>query len=206
VPAATEAGGTTVNQKPAPTRNGYTFTGWFTQEKGGTEYSWPYTFTASLTMHAQWTAIVYDITYNNLNGADNTANLETYTIESADITLEDPDHGSYRFGGWYKDGGFKNPATETPQIPKGSMGEKTFYARWKPQAPFGTTILQPVPSDPVLAEKTVSVGVVRPHSTPKSPVTPAINGTGTPNPPAGIRLFIPCRAMKRRGSTNCPWS
>jgi uncharacterized repeat protein (TIGR02543 family) len=114
--------------KPAdPIRNGYTFGGWFDAETGGTEYTWPHTLAANVTMHAQWTAIDYSITYN-LYGGTNGANPATYTIESNAITLADATRNGYTFGGWYSDAGF---ITSVTGIPAGSTGAKTFYAKWE---------------------------------------------------------------------------
>jgi uncharacterized repeat protein (TIGR02543 family) len=41
--------------KPAdPTRDGYTFQGWFDAASGGTAIVWPHTLTGDVTMHARW--------------------------------------------------------------------------------------------------------------------------------------------------------
>ena len=42
---------------PTPTRSGYTFDGWFTQQSGGTQVTSPYTPSATGTIYARWTAI-----------------------------------------------------------------------------------------------------------------------------------------------------
>jgi uncharacterized repeat protein (TIGR02543 family) len=136
----------TDEEKPASTRAGYTFKGWF-DENGKTEYKWPFTLTASLTMHAQWTLDSYDIIYSDLYGASNT-NPSAYTVVSPDIPLDDPDHDTYRFDGWYDVEG--EPVT---QIDQGSTGPKTFYARWKPRAAISITLT--VSSDPVLSHTSI---------------------------------------------------
>ncbi|MDR1353144.1 MAG: InlB B-repeat-containing protein, partial [Treponema sp.] len=53
VAAISAAGGTQIAKPTDPTRSGFTFTGWFSAETGGTLYAWPHTLTANVTMHAQ---------------------------------------------------------------------------------------------------------------------------------------------------------
>ena len=42
---------------PTPTRNGYTFNGWFTSAIGGTEITTGYVFTSNTTIYARWSQI-----------------------------------------------------------------------------------------------------------------------------------------------------
>ena len=42
---------------PAPTRDGYTFDGWYTASNGGTKVTSPYTPTGNITLYAHWTEI-----------------------------------------------------------------------------------------------------------------------------------------------------
>ena len=119
---------TTAIVAPAdPTRDGYTFNGWNTAADGTGN---PYTAddvmpTTDLTYYAQWTAIEYTITYNELNGATN-SNPTTYTIETDDITFVSPgERDGYTFCGW------KNEAGETVTgIPTGSTGDTIIIAQW----------------------------------------------------------------------------
>ncbi|MBO4962306.1 MAG: InlB B-repeat-containing protein [Clostridia bacterium] len=48
-----------------PTRDGYTFKGWYTESSGGTEVTsnTTVTITSAQTLYAQWTIITYDITF-----------------------------------------------------------------------------------------------------------------------------------------------
>jgi uncharacterized repeat protein (TIGR02543 family) len=154
VPAVTEKQGTTIEEAPEePARDGYTFKGWF-DEDGAEEYVWPFTLTASLTMHAQWTAIEYDITYNTHYDVSHT-NPPTYTIEDETIPLTGLAYDIYHFGGWYDNDKFTGEAVA--QIDQGSMGHKTFYAQWKPPAALEIDLLS-VPDDPAFAETTVTEG------------------------------------------------
>jgi uncharacterized repeat protein (TIGR02543 family) len=153
VAAITRDEGTAVEKPADPTWNGYNFEGWYSAITEGTEYEWPYVLTANLTMHAQWTAIPYSITYELSGGTNAAENPATYTVESPAITLAEPSRADYTFGGWYDDAGFANPVTE---IPAGSTGDKTFYAKWNPGATVQIT-LQPQPEDPTLSNASLFV-------------------------------------------------
>ncbi len=84
-------------------------------------------------------ALPYNIIYYLDSGSNNEANPDFYTEEDEDIILADPAKAGdayaaeYIFGGWFEDDAFMKPVAntpETPAIPKGSTGEKIFYARW----------------------------------------------------------------------------
>ena len=107
--------------KPAdPERKGYTFNGWDRTP----ETTMP---AENLIYTAQWNIVTYTITYENLNGATHT-NPEEYTVETAAITLTDPtERAGYVFAGWYSDA---NYTTKVTQIPQGSTGNITLYAKW----------------------------------------------------------------------------
>ncbi|MDR2079482.1 MAG: InlB B-repeat-containing protein, partial [Treponema sp.] len=129
VEAVTAAAGTAVSEPAAPTLLGYAFTGWFSAASGGTRYSWPHTLNAYITMHAQWTVVSYSITYT-LNGGTNAANpAAAYTVEDLPVSLAAPSRAGYSFEGWYDNGAFSGSAVT--QIPAGSTGNKTFYAKWE---------------------------------------------------------------------------
>ena len=114
-----------------PTRTGYDFKGWFTEE----------TFDNQVTeitlgsygdkkFYAKWTPTVYTIAYELNGGVNNAENPETYTIETETITLANPKtRTGYIFVGWFTEETFENQATE---IKLGSYGDKKFYAKWTP--------------------------------------------------------------------------
>jgi uncharacterized repeat protein (TIGR02543 family) len=127
VRSITQDEGTAVERPADPTWNGYDFEGWHSAITGGTKYDWPHVLTANVTMHAQWTAIPYSISYELNGGTNATENPATYTVENLPITLAAPSRVGYTFAGWHSDAGFTTPA---PGIPAGSTGDKTFYAQW----------------------------------------------------------------------------
>jgi uncharacterized repeat protein (TIGR02543 family) len=71
----------------------------------------------------------YTITYHLGDGDGINGNPAFYTINTETFTLTDPSKEGYLFCGWFSDAEFTTAATTT--ITKGSMGDKTFYAKWK---------------------------------------------------------------------------
>ncbi|GEM_PF-6625307 len=115
-----------------PTRNGYTFNGWNTTEDGtGNPYSADNIMpTTDLTYYAQWNAIEYTITYDNLYGTTHT-NPTTYTIETADIVLIAPsERDGYVFTCWTDESG-----TTVTTIATGTTGNITLTANWEEALP-----------------------------------------------------------------------
>lgn len=116
-------------------RTGYTFAGWNKKADGtSTNYANKANFknltaknNGTAYLYAQWNAINYTITYNLNEGINNELNPETYTIKDS-VTLSNPTRDGYVFLGWYSDSEFKNKVNT---IKVGTIGNKTFYAKWE---------------------------------------------------------------------------
>ena len=107
-----------------PTKNGYTFTGWY---NGDSKFELDTAITANVTLTAKWELITYKITYAGLDGATNPNTATTYTIETDDITLTDASKTGYTFGGWKNANG-----DAITKIIKGSTGDLVLTAQWTP--------------------------------------------------------------------------
>jgi uncharacterized repeat protein (TIGR02543 family) len=122
--------------KPADMKKtGYDFGGWFTKNGEANDWGNEWNFAADavtdhIELYAKWTPASYQIAYHLDGGTNDAANPAGYTIESETITLKDPARNGYRFGGWYEKDDWSGSAVIS--IPKGSHGNKTFYARWIP--------------------------------------------------------------------------
>jgi uncharacterized repeat protein (TIGR02543 family) len=128
-----------VDKPEDPTREGYAFQGWFDDVEGGTAYAWPHTLSVGLTMHAQWAAVSYTITYALNRGINSPANPAAYTVESPAIILAEPSRSGYAFGGWYESEDLSgSPVTG---IPAGGAGDKTFRAKWIETGSGGITFV-----------------------------------------------------------------
>lgn len=115
----------------APTKMGYTFTGW-TGSNGTTPQLYvtiPRNTQGDKSYKANWQLTTYTITYNLNGGTNSNSNPATYTVESNTITLANPTRTDYMFGGWYTNSSLTN---KKAQIAKGSTGDLTLYAKWTP--------------------------------------------------------------------------
>jgi uncharacterized repeat protein (TIGR02543 family) len=123
-----EYNATATEPTSAPTVEGYTFGGWYTEAACTNAYSFSTPVTAAITLYAKWTATEYSITYNNVDEATMPADAaSSYTIEAA-VTLPRPTREGYDFGGWFDNAELAGTAVES--IPAGSTGNKVFYAKW----------------------------------------------------------------------------
>ena len=73
-------------------------------------------------------AIAYSISYDLAGGSVSTANPTEYTIESADITLNNPTRPQFTFAGWT--GTDLSEATLNVTIAQGSTGPRSYTANW----------------------------------------------------------------------------
>ena len=117
-----------------PTRTGYTFGGWYTTSDcsgSRVDSSGTYTPTATITLYAKWTRNDYTITYTLAGGAlpVGKTNPTSYTVESSDFTLNNPERKGYTFAGW-SGTGLTGSTNKTVTIAKGSTGERAFTANW----------------------------------------------------------------------------
>jgi uncharacterized repeat protein (TIGR02543 family) len=98
----------------APTKTGYTFTGWTegsTIAKGSV---------GDRNFTAVWEIIAYNIIYALNGGVNHSDNPATYTVEDV-ISLKAPSREGFNFEGWVGDS----------VIVAGSVGDKTFTTLWK---------------------------------------------------------------------------
>lgn len=121
------AGGT-YGTLPTPTRNGYTFDGWYTAASGGTkiESTTTVSITANQTLYAHWKANTYTVTFNANGGliptggnmgttpaghtttlsADRTQGTVIVTMGTSafwGMTGDCPTREGYTFDGWWTD-------------------------------------------------------------------------------------------------------
>ena len=111
--------------------DGYKMVGWYsaTDYKTKVEQIKKGSF-GDTTLYAKLNKI-YHITYV-LNGSADDRNKDGYTVDDNTYTLNEPAPVTgFIFGGWFTEGTFENQITE---IPQGSTGDKTFYAKWIPES------------------------------------------------------------------------
>ena len=92
-----------------------------------------YTFASLADNHilsATFKPLVYTITYLNLNGAANTNNPSTYTIETPTFTLATlADITDSVFVAWYNNPAYTEPSVA--EIALGSKGDTVLWAKWQ---------------------------------------------------------------------------
>ncbi len=114
----------------APSRVGYTFGGWYTnsQFSGSPVTSISTTQVGDVNLYAKWTANTYNVTYKNIDGADNSSNRTTFTYDSGDMVLANPTKRGYTFKGWYTDEGLTNNISS---FSTKRASDITLYASWQ---------------------------------------------------------------------------
>ena len=118
--------------RPAdPTRNGYTFGGWYTDAalRSAVETFPEKMPSENTTYYAKWLRENYTITYEGLEGAAENPNPTKYHVESAGFDLTAPSRPGYTFLGWTWDGQTEPQGEVT--IPRGSYGNRTYTANWE---------------------------------------------------------------------------
>ncbi len=81
--------GTQALTLPTPTKSGYTFDGWYTQQTGGDEATSPYTPTGSRTLYAHWT--------ESQSGGQSGG--QSGTTHRVDLVANPTDGGAFYYGG-----------------------------------------------------------------------------------------------------------
>jgi uncharacterized repeat protein (TIGR02543 family) len=152
----------------SPTKDGYTFGGWYTAASGGTQVtgSTVYSTAGATTYYAQFTANSYTVTWNT--GSGTTTTSQTY---GAALTLPTtPTKDGYTFKGWYtaEIGGTK----VTSDTVYNTTSATTYYAQWDQDTVFSVTVPATLPL--IMAEDgsvhTVSAAIEN-HSTAAVKVT-----------------------------------
>ena len=126
VTSITQEYNTAVSAPAAPSRNGYSFNGWLTEEGEAFVFDKIPAYDVALT--ADWEIIEYTITYNPGGGVNDPSNPDYYTIEDETVTFAAPTRRGYAFIGWFTDGDYTEEITE---IPTGSYGEVEIHAKWE---------------------------------------------------------------------------
>jgi len=95
--------GTTVIAPQDPTREGYTFAGWYADEELIEGYIFTTMPADGITVYAKWTANTYIVTYD-ANDGEVTPTTKEVTYDLAYGELAEPTREGYTFNGWYLNG------------------------------------------------------------------------------------------------------
>ena len=118
----------------APTKTGYRFDGWYTDDTYSTKVTEIAAGkTGHVTLYAKWTVNQYTVTWdtdggNALTGNyTTTADYGTAIVRPDDPTKEADAQYTYAFDGWYTDKALTQPLAADATVPEDGM---TVYAKW----------------------------------------------------------------------------
>ena len=118
--------GTAITTPSNPTRTGYTFAGWFSDEALTNAYTFPATMPSSnITVYAKWTINQYTITFDTNDGTS--INPITQDYNTSLTAPVDPTRTGYTFAGWFSDEALTNAYTFPATMPSSNI---TVYAKW----------------------------------------------------------------------------
>ncbi len=120
-----------------PTRDGYTFIGWNTEQNGsGTSYAKGATYSAnaSVTLYAKWTANTYKVKFNGNGNTGGSMSDQNFTYGTAqNLTANAFSRTGYTFAGWAtSSGGAKayNDKQSVNNLTATNGGTINLYAVW----------------------------------------------------------------------------
>jgi len=116
----------TATQPANPTKQGFTFDGWYYESTFENAMDWTAGITKSMTLYAKWTAVQapvvnYTVTFDSNGGSA----VQPQTVESGHVATApaDPVKSGYTFKGWYLGAAIYNFATPV-------TGNITLTASW----------------------------------------------------------------------------
>src|SRR3989339_244912 len=120
----TQVFNTAVTAPNNPTKEGYTFGGWYSDVELTTAYTFTVMHAQNITLYAKWTIIQYTITFEE-NGGSAVLDI-TQDFNTAVTAPNNPNKEGYTFGGWYSDAALTTAYTFTV-MPAQNI---TLYAKW----------------------------------------------------------------------------
>ena len=137
---------------PVPTRDNYTFDGWYTEKDAGTKITADTSVTALVnqTLYARWAPNKFMLTYN-ANGGTVSPDSKELTFGDSYGTLPTPKRDYYTFTGWYTaaSGGTQVSANTTPT----DADDVTIYAQWQQKPVLGWVKASKVPAGAQIVER-----------------------------------------------------
>ncbi|GAA3891764.1 alpha-L-rhamnosidase [Leifsonia kafniensis] len=115
---------TVIKAPKSPTRNGYTFKGWYTKATGGSRWNFTTKVTTSTTAYAHWTVQKRTVTFNAQGGSKVAAVSTNYN--TAIKAPKSPTRTGYTFAGWYTKATGGSKWNFTTKV----TANATAYAHW----------------------------------------------------------------------------
>jgi uncharacterized repeat protein (TIGR02543 family) len=126
--AQTITSGGTATKPTDPSRDSYSFNGWYAEAACTNAFDFATAITADTTLYAKWTAVDTTVKYTVAFDTNGGSSIAAVSVSSgATVTAPtDPTLASYTFGGWYTSAAkttaynFSDPVT----------ADTTLYAKW----------------------------------------------------------------------------
>ena len=114
-----------VEKPDDPTATGYTFKGWFSDDKLTKAYDFDTAVTEGFTLYAKWTINTYTVKFN-MNGHGDQIESQSVKYKKKAVKPEDPVETGYTFGGWFSD----KALTKAYDFDSAVTKNLTLYAMW----------------------------------------------------------------------------
>lgn len=118
------AHGSTVSAPAAPTKDGYTFGGWYIDSGKTTAYNFSTTVTNNITLYAKWTIIVLTVTFNSQGGTAVASAKVNWGSKVSVPTV--PTREGYTFNRWCT----SSAGTTAYDFSSAVKSNITLYATW----------------------------------------------------------------------------
>lgn len=138
----------TVAAPTAPAKEGYTFTGWYTDEACTTAYDFNTPIKEDLTLYAGWEKNEEPIAKWTVTFMSNGTTYQTLAVENGQSVSKpsNPTRPGYTFTGWYQD----NACTIPYRFDTAVTSDLTLYAGWKRNTTEHKPVTPVTPIKPVV--------------------------------------------------------
>ena len=120
---------TAAQPTPAPTKMGYTFSGWYSDSLLTTAFNFSTPIMATITLYAKWTTNAFTVSFNSEGGSVVGTQTVAYNT-TATLPSPAPTKMGYTFSGWYSDSLLTTAFNFSTPI----MATITLYAKWTTNA------------------------------------------------------------------------
>ncbi|MBR6071629.1 MAG: InlB B-repeat-containing protein [Acholeplasmatales bacterium] len=117
--------GSTATKPTDPTKKGYSFVGWFSDDALTTEFDFSAVISSSTTIYAKWAIESYTVSFN-VKGGNETIDDQTVEYNGTLTKPTDPTKDGYTFGGWYTSTSYLTEFAFTSKVTRSF----TLYAKW----------------------------------------------------------------------------
>lgn len=117
--------GNTVEEPASPSKENYTFEGWFTDSECTTPYDFSSPVESDLDLYAKWNIITFTVTFHSNGGSK----VDSQEVESGGTVLDpiEPARDAYKFLGWFTDSELTNKYDfRTPVV-----ADLDLFAKWE---------------------------------------------------------------------------